>query len=216
MFVTVIRSVLETIGGLVGDFIQIGKDLIGGLVRGITDTVGDVVEAAKGVVRSAVDAAKNLLGIHSPSKVFAEIGRYSDEGLIEGLRNYSGKVADAGKEVGQTALDSVFNAVSKIADFVMNDMDAEPTIRPVLDLSNVETGTRRLNSMFSRNQTMSINANMNRANILENQNGGDSGQNGTTLNFYQTNNSPKALNRIEIYRQTKNQISVMKEVVNEL
>lgn len=216
MFVTVIRSVLETIGGLVGDFIQIGKDLIGGLVRGITDTVGDVVEAAKGVVRSAVNAAKNLLGIHSPSKVFAEIGRYSDEGLIEGLRNYSGKVADAGKEVGQTALDSVFNAVSKIADFVMNDMDAEPTIRPVLDLSNVETGTRRLNSMFSRNQTMSINANMNRANISENQNGGDSGQNGTTLNFYQTNNSPKALNRIEIYRQTKNQISVMKEVVNEL
>ena len=216
MFVTVIRSVLETIGGLVGDFIQIGKDLIGGLIRGITDTVGDVVEAAKGVVRSAVDAAKNLLGIHSPSKVFAEIGRYSDEGLIEGLRNYSGKVADAGKEVGQTALDSVFNAVSKIADFVTNDMDAEPTIRPVLDLSNVETGTRRLNSMFSRNQTMSINANMNRANISENQNGGDSGQNGTTLNFYQTNNSPKALNRIEIYRQTKNQISVMKEVVNEL
>jgi len=133
-----------------------GSNLINGLKRGIQDAAGNVVSAAKKVVSNAISAAKNLLGIHSPSKVFADIGKYSGEGFIQGLKSYSSKVADASEDVGKGAIDGISSAISGIADALNSDMDMEPTIRPVLDLSDVEMGTSRLNALFSRTQAMGM------------------------------------------------------------
>lgn len=70
----------------VGDWIQAGEDLIMGLVDGIKAKAQAVIDAAVGVVRDAINGAKRLLGIESPSKVFAEIGQNMNLGLAEGLR----------------------------------------------------------------------------------------------------------------------------------
>lgn len=64
---------------------QIGSDLLAGLARGITGAAGAVVGAVKGAVSGAIDSAKRLLGIASPSKVFAEIGGYTAEGMAVGV-----------------------------------------------------------------------------------------------------------------------------------
>ena len=105
------------------------------------------------------------------------------------------------------------NAISNIADVIKNGIDTQPTIRPVLDLSDVETGTSRLNTLFSRTQAMSISAGMNRTASEEIQNGGNVSGIGNTYSFTQNNYSPKPLSRLEIYRQTKNQFSAMKGLV---
>lgn len=49
--------------------------------------------------------------------------------------------------------------------------------------------------------------------VSNNGNSGNSSNGGTTLNFYQTNTSPKSLSRLEIYRQTKNQLNFAKAVI---
>src|SRR5690606_34431699 len=67
------------------DFVRMGADLIAGLVRGITGAVGAVVSAVTGAVGSAIDAAKDVLGIASPSKVFAEIGDNTAQGYVQGV-----------------------------------------------------------------------------------------------------------------------------------
>ena len=222
-----ISGVISTFGGIppqainvlktfVSKFTGVGGDMMDGLVQGIKNKISSVVEAAKGVVRSALEGAKKLLGINSPSKEFEKIGVWSDEGLIHGLLGYASKVSDAGKEVGKTALNSVSNAIAGIADAVNYDIDNQPTIRPVLDLSEVESGTRQLSAMLSRNQAISISAGMSYATGVNGQNGVNGVVSGGTISFTQINNSPKALDRIEIYRQTKNQISSMKELVNAL
>lgn len=145
----VISNVLSGIGGKLPEFTSMGSNLINGLTTGIQNAAYSAVSAAKGVVSDAISAAKNLLGIHSPSKVFADIGKYSDEGFIQGLKSYSSKVADASEDVGKSAINGISRAISGITDVLNFDMDMEPTIRPVLDLTNIQAGKKSLYNMFS-------------------------------------------------------------------
>lgn len=82
---TVISRIVSAFTGY--SWSSIGSNIVSGIAGGITSAVGSVVEAAKGVAKSAIDAAKNLLGIHSPSKVFDWMGRMSDKGLALGFKN---------------------------------------------------------------------------------------------------------------------------------
>lgn len=169
-----ISNVVGAMDGKNPEFASVGTNLIMGLQKGITDVAGSVVETAKGVVGSAIEGAKKLLGIKSPSRVFAEIGEYTDKGFIVGLQRYSSKVADASENVGQEAIDGVKNAISGIVDVVDSNIDAEPTIRPVMDLSDVVSGADEINKMLYSQRTMALATNTNAAingTLANNQNG---------------------------------------------
>lgn len=76
-------------------FSEIGTMLIDGLVSGITGGVDKVVKAVSGVADSAIGAAKSVLGIASPSKVFAQIGGFTAEGMAGGVDEGSAEVKGA-------------------------------------------------------------------------------------------------------------------------
>lgn len=78
---------------------DIGRAIIQGLVDGIRSMAGALVSAAQGVVQSAIDAAKNLLGMHSPSRVFMEIGEGTMEGFLLGILGMGQDVLGAVIEV---------------------------------------------------------------------------------------------------------------------
>lgn len=195
----------------VSEWVSAGKDLVAGLISGIKEKATSLVEAAKGVVEDAIDAAKNLLGINSPSKVFAEIGRYVDEGFIVGMQAYAGRVVDATEDLGNSAVSSMAGIAESISDVIDDSLDIQPTIKPVLDLTDVESGAGSINSMFSRTRAMSISASMGSEYGSEIQNGAAS--TGATYQFTQNNYSPKSLSRLEIYRQTQNQLETLKGLV---
>ena len=92
-------------------------------------------------------------------------------------------------------------------------IEIKPTIRPVLDLSNVSKGVGKLTALTSRTQAMKISAGMNRESGGTNQNGNDKTSVSNNHNFTQNNYSPKSLSRIDIYRQTKNQFAALKGLV---
>ena len=131
------------------DFKNAGKDLIDGFKQGIADKASEIAEKAKGVAEDAIQAAKNVLGIKSPSRVFAEIGRYTDEGFVVGLNKYASKVSDASKEVGQGAIDGISDAISNVGDIANSDMDLQPTITPVVDMDSVQAGNLQLGANIS-------------------------------------------------------------------
>ena len=136
--------------------VQAGKDLIQGLINGIAAKAYSLVSKAKGVVQNAIDAAKNLLGINSPSRVFMEIGEYTGEGLIIGLDKYSQKVANAASNMADGVIDNVKNPLSNIGRFIDGEIDINPVITPVIDLTNVENSSKRLGDMFD-NTNLRIN-----------------------------------------------------------
>lgn len=209
----------EAVGDKVSEWIEAGKDLIGGFIKGIGDKASELVDAAKGVVSNALEGAKKLLGINSPSTEFAKVGRYSDEGMIVGLKKYAGGVSEAAKDVGEGALNSMSDALSRVSDIIDSDMDMTPTIRPVIDLTDVENGSKRLSSIFGSSRSITVDS----ARIKASKLAGDissakadaaANQNGPSFSFTQNNYSPKALSQIDIYRQTKNQFSAMKGVLS--
>lgn len=88
--------------------VSVGTQMIQGLINGIKSMAGAVVSAAKGVVDGAISGAKNLLGIHSPSRVFMKIGAYTGEGMAIGLANEQDNVQKAmGKMVAPPSLSPV-------------------------------------------------------------------------------------------------------------
>lgn len=96
-----IKTTISNIWGNVMAFFQginlssIGKNIIEGLISGITSMATKVVDSVKGVVNGAIDAAKNLLGIHSPSRVFMEIGEFTNEGFIKGIQSTTSQLMSA-------------------------------------------------------------------------------------------------------------------------
>lgn len=78
-------SLINGLASLPGRVVSIGSNIIQGLVNGITGAAGRVIDAIGGVVGDAIDWAKGLLGIASPSKVFAEIGDFTMQGMEEGI-----------------------------------------------------------------------------------------------------------------------------------
>ncbi|WP_240971741.1 MULTISPECIES: phage tail tape measure protein [unclassified Microbispora] len=78
-------KIKDKLGDLGKLLLDAGKDMIQGLIDGIKSVAGKAAEAAKGVAKSAIDGAKALLGIHSPSTVFAEIGMNTVRGFAHGI-----------------------------------------------------------------------------------------------------------------------------------
>lgn len=64
---------------------SIGSNIIQGMVNGVTGAAGRLIDSVKGAVGDAINAAKNLLGIHSPSRVFRKIGQYTMQGAALGV-----------------------------------------------------------------------------------------------------------------------------------
>lgn len=94
--VAFVASMGGKITAAVGNFgsllISAGKSLIQGLINGVKSMVGAAVAAVRDVASSVVNAAKGLLGIHSPSTVFAEIGVNTAQGFANGLQDGQARV----------------------------------------------------------------------------------------------------------------------------
>lgn len=212
-FVQIINSCLTAIRNKYTDFYNAGKYLVEGFAKGIDEYTWYAEARARAMARAAAQAAEAELDINSPSKVGYRIGGFFGMGFVNSLIDYTDKSYDAGASIAKSAKEGLRNAVSKIGDFIENGIDSQPTIRPLLDLSDVTEGAGRLSALLSRNQAMKISAGMDREGGSVVQNGGTTPTAGNTYQFTQNNYSPKALSRIDIYRQTKNQFSAMKGLV---
>lgn len=212
-FVQIINSCLTAIRNKYTDFYNAGKYLVEGFAKGIDEYTWYAEARARAMARAAAQAAEAELDINSPSKVGYRIGGFFGMGFVNSLIDYTDKSYDAGASVAKSAKEGLRNAVSKISDFIENGIDSQPTIRPLLDLSDVTEGAGRLSALLSRNQAMKISAGMEHEGTGIVQNGGTTPTSGNNYNFTQNNYSPKALSRIDIYRQTKSQFSALKGLV---
>lgn len=192
----------------------IGYNFAIGVANSISANTYIPVEAAYSMGKKTAEALKAALDINSPSRVAYAIGGHFVQGFVNAINNCSATAKSASAGIAESAMKGLSTAAAKIAEFLESDIDSEPTIRPVLDLTNVESGAARLNTLFSRTQAMSISADMRRNKAVEVQNGEtETPKAGNTYEFKQYNYSPKALSRLEIYRQTKNQFSALKGLV---
>lgn len=136
-----------------------GKDLGKGLIKGIEAKYDDAYNAGYKLGQKAVQGEKDGQESNSPSKLTIKAGKWIGEGLVIGMGEMSKKVYNAGYSLGDTATSTISAAVSKVAEAMSTDIDAQPTIRPVIDLSDVRSGVNTISGMFGR-KSIGVNANV--------------------------------------------------------
>lgn len=215
---TVCRGAASVVYDEYNNWATAGNWLTIGLAKGILDGKSEAINAAVEVAGDALKAAQDKLKIASPSKVMYGFGRYFDLGFANGILDYADTVAKASDNIASQAISTAQIIAERIAATMDEDFEYQPTIRPVLDMDEVDSGLNSFDSNFA-NRSMNLAGNIDRVrkaapadkyaenvNPSQNQNGGSN-----TYNFNQYNYSPKALSRIDLYRQTNNQFAMMKE-----
>ena len=159
-----------------GQMRSAGASMMDGFAAGIRSRAASAASAAASAVAKAISAAKSKLKINSPSKVFIEIGKWTVMGMEKGLDNNAYRVSRSATNLADSAITTMQSSISRIASVINDNIDAQPTIRPVLDLSNVEAGARSLNGMLGSSQlSASLSGDMSRS-IGAIQNGNNNGE----------------------------------------
>jgi phage-related protein len=92
--VELVKAIFQTFTSI--DWLGLGKDIIIGIINGIISMAGALVDTMKNLAKSALEGAKNLLGIHSPSKVFRDdVGQMIGLGMVEGIEESINPVQNA-------------------------------------------------------------------------------------------------------------------------
>lgn len=137
--------------GSYNSFYSAGVYLGEGLVAGIDAMWSDAYWAGYSLGQAAVQGEMDGQNSASPSKETIKAGKWLGEGLVIGIQRMGSAVYNAGSAMGKDAVNSISNSVSRISDAVNSDIDAQPTIRPIMDLSDVEAGVGAIGSMLNTN-----------------------------------------------------------------
>ena len=163
-----ISSAVSKIRDKYNSFYSAGSYLVTGFANGISANAYRAAAKARAMAQAAEKAARDALDINSPSKVFKKIGSGVPEGFAIGIGMLSGTVKRSVVGMASTAIVSTRKAMSTILDTLNTDMDAQPTIRPVIDLTDVRSGASAINGLFSGTQAIGVQSNLNAINAAMN------------------------------------------------
>ena len=156
-----VTACLATVRNQAPAFTTAGGNLAEGFANGISANSYMAVAQAKAMAEAAEQAAKEALGINSPSKVFYSIGDYTGQGFINALAGYAKKAYNSATDMGNSAKTGLNDALNKAYDIIQGNMETQPTIRPVLDLSSVEAGAGRMQGLLNGVSNVGVMTNMN-------------------------------------------------------
>ena len=219
------QAAVDALNQVVPSFKTAGQNAGAGFVEGLNEYASKAAEAAAKMANSAVNAVNSALDEHSPSRVLIQSGRYGGEGLALGFMAMIPSVESAASKMTEGAIYSIQSAIGRARDVLADSSEMQPTIRPVVDLSDVQAKASMINQAFGINRRYSVA--MTASKVSSASSGFGYRQNGNvntpsdaskepvtqSFNFTQNNYSPKALNRSEIYRQTNNQFTKLKNKV---
>lgn len=121
---------------------KVAKNICSGLKNGLNSGKSSVSATAEAVAKAAYKAAKAALGIKSPSRMFAKLGEYTDAGFVKGLE--SGE-----RDIYNTATDIMGKTIKDIYAALNSDVETQPTIRPIMDLTDIQNGANEIGNMMN-------------------------------------------------------------------
>nr|DAP15053.1 MAG TPA: tail tape measure [Bacteriophage sp.] len=154
-------------------FNSAGSYLAQGFASGIRSGSFAASVAARAMANAAKNAAAKALDEHSPSKVGYKIGDFFGVGFTNGIANNFVDSSRAGTKMADNAKEALVNTLSKMSNILDSDVDVQPVITPVLDLSNVTSGAASITSLLGGTQSVGVRSNLNAINTAMklNQNG---------------------------------------------
>lgn len=143
-------------GGSYADYYKSGGYVLEGSAQGMYDNVDVVRDAAAYAGTESLNAYNKASGVASPSWKFAQSGMFQMLGGAEGIRKNVGMLIAAAEYAGNETVDAFSESISDLSDMANLNIDDQPSIRPVLDLSNIQNGVGQIDSLFSRRMATSV------------------------------------------------------------
>ena len=193
---------------------NLGSAIVTGIIGAIDSLAGGIASALLNAVQGAIKAAKNWLESLSPSKLTRrELGIPIVQGIINGVIDTGDQLNGSMVTVAQNAVASFKAALGNANDLLGDSLDLQPRITPVVDLTQAKAGFNTLNGL-TKSQLINATSSTVNASSISAANAAAATQAGlltgagTALSFIQNNYSPTALSAVDIYRKTKNQLSI--------
>ena len=138
---SVLAGCVSTMNGYYGGFYNAGVHVVNGFANGISANTFRAEAKARAMAEAALNAARRALRERSPSKAFYEVGDYAGQGFVNAFEDFESKSFKAGFKMADSATNGLSKALAKIPDIISREDDIQPTIRPVLDMSSIDSGT---------------------------------------------------------------------------
>lgn len=145
----VVSAALTTVRNNFIGFKNAGIYLGDGFIQGINARQKQAYDAGYALGLKAKQGEAKATATHSPSREMIKAGEYFGDGLVIGIGSRENAAEKAGGSLGTVATQGVSNAISRISEMISSGMDSTPTIRPVMDLGNVQTGIDAISGMFN-------------------------------------------------------------------
>lgn len=142
---SVLSRASSSIRNYYSSFYNSGSYLVQGLANGISANSYMASAKASAMASQAASAARAALKERSPSRVFYEIGDYAGLGFVNALSDYQSTSRKAGANMADSARIGLSTAMENVARLMESDGAMSPTIRPVIDLTNVKSGATAIN-----------------------------------------------------------------------
>jgi tape measure domain-containing protein len=198
---------------------NVASALIDGLLDGFKDLWHKVRDALLDLGKKIPWPIRQALKILSPSKVFHEIGTYISMGLANGIEESGIHAENASENLGHRVHDSMRKTLASLPKH-MEFQKMNPTIRPVLDLSEIKKGSKEIGKHlgtshlavgFSASQAGAIAHEKAQIDLAHTKS--VTAESKPSVSFVQNNHSPEKLSTAEIYRRTNNQLSKIRKHV---
>lgn len=131
------------------EYNNIGKNIVDGIITGIRSKQSDLNQALSDLANASVTATNETLGIHSPSRVFAETGKYIILGLINGINSAGTSLRNTMTDISDSTISTMDILFNKLDDTMTSDMFS-PSITPVLNMASLSSEMSSFNSAFSK------------------------------------------------------------------
>ncbi len=153
---SMITKVIAIIRNEYSDFYDAGGYVVDGFASGIDDNTWKAEAKAKAMAKAAIEAAEEELDVNSPSREFYRVGSMGGLGFVNALADYARTAFGAGSSLAEAATNGLNKTVSRLSDIIDGDIDVQPVIRPVLDLSSVRSGVSAIDGMFSMRPSVGV------------------------------------------------------------
>ena len=130
-----------------------GENYTVGLANGVIEKRGVAYEAVVFVAQKMLEAARSTFKEASPSKVTTQFGQYFTEGLAIGTKDKQGEAEESAESVAKAMLETAQGPLKNLSQLLAEDIDTNPTITPIVDLSKAREAAGSITDLFGTAQT---------------------------------------------------------------
>lgn len=211
------KAIDERHDEFMGQGLAIGRAILRGIGNGIDEGWEWLKAKVASLAGDLLKAAMEKLKINSPSKVFSDIvGRGIPEGIAHGLDRHTSIATKAAEGLANKSLEALTSTFKNSKNAANGMMDIRPKVTPILDLSQLEKDATKIGGSLGRH-TIKTNVSSGKAQDISRSEAlrrrdHDGADGGNEYNFINNIKSADPINHVKVYRSTKAQIALFKEV----